>query len=230
MLKKVKDSLYSGRDKFISNTLLNLLIVIIVVLFVLEVIFGLKFSGVYVIGPSMEDTLTGAPVTAKTESPKPGGDYIYVDKYADPDYGDVVVVFKDDGSTIIKRVIGLGGDFVKLDRGVLYIKYAGTEEFVLVEEDYVTPSRNTPSVLRNTFPRLSNGKVDENGFYVEEGCMFLLGDNRNESADCRENGGKSYPLSSLYGVVTDWSMKYKTFISSVHQFIYFDLPSFFGLN
>lgn len=226
----VNESLFLKKDKSKLNTALNVLIALIIFVLVLEIMFGLNFSGIYVIGPSMEPTLDGAPVTMVGESIKEGGDYVYVDKHASPDRGDIVVVFKTDGTTIIKRVIALGGDRVKLDHGVLKLKKAGSDEFEIVpEDDYVAPENNTPSLLKNTFPTVG-GMLDEEGYLVDYDSMFLLGDNRDVSVDSRENGGTCYPLSSLCGVVTGWSMKYKTFFTSLHNYFTFGLPKYFGVG
>lgn len=227
MLSEVNVSLYSKNGNSKLNIFLNVLIILIVVALVFEIAFNATFSGIYVVGMSMNDTLTGAEefhengtIIATTD-----GDYVYVNKYAKPDYGDIVVVNKDSKTTIIKRVIALGGDYVKLDCGILYIRYKGSEEFTLVEEDYVSPEHNKEN---SSFPSDRNGNLNENGYYVREGYFFLLGDNRDNSADSRSSG--SFPLSALYGVVADWSMAGKSFFTAVHKYFSFDLPSFFGFD
>ena len=225
MLKKVNVSLYSKSDKSKLNILINALIVIIAVIVICEIAFSATYSGIYVVGTSMNDTLIGA--TVETE---PGGDYVYVNRHAKPTYGDVVVVFKDDRFTIIKRVVAFGGDSVKLIDGVLYIRYAGSEEFQLVEESYVSPEHNTgKGPQKISFP-IENGFVKEEGFCVKEGHMFLLGDNRDVSLDSRESGGRSYSLNDLYGVVTKWSLKHKSFFTSLHKYFDYDLPRYFGIK
>ena len=85
--------------------------------------------------------------------------------------GDVVVV-SDMGieldSVIVKRVIGLPGDVIDIDfvAGVVY------RNGEALDEDYV----DAPTLLRGDvmFP-----------VAVEEGRVFLLGDNRNGSEDSR---------------------------------------------
>lgn len=217
----VNNSLYNRSDKSKLNTVLNVLIAVVFIALIFEIAFGSTFSGIYVVQSSMRPTLIGAE-----DEDSSGGDYVYVNKNAMPDYGDIVVVFKDGNSTIIKRVIALGGDYVKLDKGKLYIKYSGTDEFVEVEENYVDPENNSPTD-KNSYP-MREGVLSEDGYYVRQGYFFLLGDNRNVSVDSRSHG--AYPVKDLYGVVTDWSMKYKKFFSALHKYFSFDLPGCFGLK
>lgn len=225
MLTEVNERLYSKQDKSILNIVLNVLLVVVAIVVIFEAIFASLYSGIYVVGPSMNYTLTGA----ETETVS-GGDYVYVNRYAKPDYGDIVVVNKDNKLTIIKRVIALGGDSVKLINGELYIKYAGNDDFEHIEESYVSPDNNIGRGSQPiTFPTV-HGIVKEEGFYVEEGHMFLLGDNRDVSLDSREGGGRSYALTDLYGVVAGWSLKHKGLFTSVHRFFSFDLPQSFGIK
>ena len=223
MLNEVNASLYSKQGKTKLNIILNVLIVIMLAALLFEVIFAANYSGIYVVGDSMLNTLTGAE-----SEDAAGGDYVYVNRHAKPTYGDIVVVFKDEEhgkTTIIKRFIALGGVYVKLENGVLMIKYKDNTEFETVEESYVSSQNNTPTNPRNNFYAYTDG------FYVEEGCMFLLGDNRNVSADSREDKfkGINFPLTSLYGVVPEWSLNNKKVISKIHKYFSFDLPGCFGL-
>ncbi len=104
---------------------------------------------------------------------------------------------------IIKRVVAFGGDTVEIKGGVLIVN--GNE----VDEPYVDPSRNTP--LLNNYGEHT----------VKEGCMFLLGDNRNESTDSRDNG--DYPQANLVGVVPQWSINVKSFTTAIYTFFNYTL-------
>ena len=85
--------------------------------------------------------------------------------------GDIVVAgmerFKD-GEPIVKRVISTEGQTVDIDfrAGIVYV------DGVALQEDYIyTPTH------------LSEGM--EFPLVVEEGCLFLMGDNRMDSRDSR---------------------------------------------
>lgn len=124
-------------------------------------VFLLLFRANVVAGSSMNQTLIH-------------GDYLILLNnvfYGEPKQGDIVVASKKsfkDGEPIIKRVIATEGQWVDIDfdAGVVYVD--GTA----LDEPYV----NTPTNVYEgiDFPLM-----------VEEGCVFLMGDNRNESKDSR---------------------------------------------
>ncbi|WP_235847448.1 signal peptidase I [Intestinibacillus massiliensis] len=92
--------------------------------------------------------------------------------YHDPQKGDVVVLAKksfQDGQPIVKRVIATGGDTVDID-------FTAGEVFVNGEklnEPYI--NEPTHEQLTMSFPQT-----------VPEGCIFVMGDNRNKSTDSRD--------------------------------------------
>ena len=126
-------------------------------------VFSLLFRVVVVSGPSMNQTLID-------------GDYILLLNnvfYGEPKHGDVIVACKesyDDGAPIIKRVIATEGQTVDIDflEGIVYV------DGVALVETYV----NTPTNQREgiEFPLV-----------VDEGCIFVMGDNRNISKDSRSS-------------------------------------------
>ena len=121
----------------------------------------LLFRIVIVSGPSMNATLID-------------GDYLLLLSnifYTNPQPGDIVVASKDsfkNGEPIIKRVIATEGQIVDIDfnAGIVYV------DGVALEEDYtLTPTNREEG---NSFPMA-----------VEKGCIFVMGDNRNNSKDSR---------------------------------------------
>ena len=124
-------------------------------------VFMLVFRMVVVSGPSMKQTLIN------------GDSLILLSNvfYKTPRYGDVIVASKDsfkDGEPIIKRVIATEGQWVNIDfeKGIVYVDDVALDE----------PYTNTPTNLYEgmQFP-----------LQVKSGCVFVMGDNRNDSWDSR---------------------------------------------
>lgn len=203
----VGKSLYGKRNKSVAGFVLNIVIGVFTLVLVAEIIFGYFYVGIYVVHESMRPTLNGAQTLSQR-----GGDYIYVNKYAEPDYGDIVIVRRGENDNIVKRVIAFGGDTVKLDGGKVWVN--GEE----INEYYIDPAYNDPDILKNNYANVVNKEKEH---VVAENCMYLLGDNRNASSDSRENG--DYPVSSLVGVVPDWSLNTKGFSTSFYNFFHFTL-------
>ena len=200
----VRDSLYKREGRSPLNICLNVIIVLFCAILVLELSFNVLYTGIYFIDESMTPTIIGAPTSNRS-----GGEFIYIDKYAKPNYGDIVVVYREtpDGTkgNIIKRVVAFGGDTVELTGGVLKVNGE------VVDEYYLYDAYNSPESEYNTLAERT----------VAEGCLFLLGDNRNVSNDSRQNG--DYPVENLVGVVPKWSMQIKSMTTKFYTFFNFTL-------
>ncbi len=144
-----------------AHDLLYLLAILIVV--------SLLFRVVVVSGPSMQNTLQD-------------GDYLLLLSnvfYKNPQQGDVIVASKDSfshGEPIIKRVIATEGQWVNVDYNEMCV-YVGDslDDMQKLEEPYITPE-NFDENRGGQFPQ-----------QVKEGCIFVMGDNRDNSTDSRSS-------------------------------------------
>ncbi len=101
------------------------------------------------------------------------GDKIVITRWAgDYEQGDIVVLRKDTlrEEPIVKRVIAVAGQTVDIDftLGIVYV------DGEALEEDYV----NELTYTQEDF---------EGPITVPEGCVFVMGDNRNNSTDSRDD-------------------------------------------
>jgi len=130
-------------------------------LIAIVLVFLLLFRVIVVSGDSMKQTLID-------------GDYLLLLSnvfYREPQPGDIIVASKDsydNGSAIIKRVIATEGQIVDIDfeHGIVYV------DGLPLEEPYINNLTTRQEGI--LFPLI-----------VEEGCIFVLGDNRDVSKDSR---------------------------------------------
>ncbi len=102
-------------------------------------------------------------------------------------------------SYMVKRIIGMPGDTIRLSSFRVWIKPSGASEFV--PEDQLVPGRYQPRTslgVPGWSPSLPfSGNEDE--LLLPAGQYFVLGDNRPESSDSRSWG--AVPLDRVIGKV-----------------------------
>ena len=132
--------------------------IIVTAIAMLAIVFTFGFRMVGVNGSSMENTLFT-------------DDWLLVTPYyGEPHYGDIVISTKETAAegALVKRVIGLPGDEVMItEDDSVYVNG------VKLDETYAL-TRNTHGKGDRTYP-----------VTVPEGCVMLMGDNRDVSWDSR---------------------------------------------
>lgn len=150
--------------------------VLVHAIIVVVICFTFIFRIATIDGPSMENTLHN-------------GEKVIISNFLyEPEAGDIVVISRnkensvytmnDDNTPIIKRIIALEGQTVDIDfeAGVVYV------DGIALDEPYTKTPTNVNHGMQ--FP-----------VTVSENCVFVLGDNRNDSLDSRS------PQIGEYGMI-----------------------------
>jgi signal peptidase I len=139
--------------------------------------------------------------------------------FSPPSRGDVIVfkLPRDGRTDYIKRLVGLPGDHVQVRQGVLYIN--GKPLAQTPVQKIETTDRGRPeeaALVRETNPegrsyliQSHNGDepADNTGVYVIPAhCYFMMGDNRENSADSRFDPGLPADDPNLRGCAWDSSV------------------------
>ena len=158
--------------------------VVVGALVVALVVKTFLFQAFYIPSASMEPTLSK-------------GDRVLVNKISydlhDVHRGDVIVFELDEEDVgpdgikdLIKRVIGLPGDVIETRDGAVYVNDRAVEEPYLEEGTVTGDPENgqNPAIERQTVP---------------DGHVYVLGDNRSNSADSRYPDRGPIPIDTIVG-------------------------------
>ena len=139
---------------------------------IVVLLFTFFFRTVGVEGTSMVPTL------------EDGDRLIISHLFYQPQQGDIVVIVQPDSETpaIIKRVIAVAGQTVDIDfsRGIVMVDGQVLEEPYISEPTYMKRDVQFPVT-------------------VPEGCVFVMGDNRNRSLDSRDSSIGMIDQQSILG-------------------------------
>lgn len=182
-----KDKLPSEKEKkSFTKSFLEQLELIVIFFAIMVLVFTFVCKTCKVVGESMRETLQN------------GETVLIWSLFYSPSYGDVVVIHDNEAlnEPIVKRVIGLPGDKIRVehtrDSMKTTITHADGSVTVLdsANEDYV----------RYVDERRALGHYSEDETYVvNDGEVFVMGDNRLNSMDSRELG--AYSSNQILGKV-----------------------------
>lgn len=153
----------------VKKEILSWILTIAVAVVAALIIRTFLFEPVRVDGSSMCDTLQNGEVMLVT---KP--EYLL----GDPQFGDVVIChYPGRGNTnFVKRVMGVPGDVIEVRSNVVY------RNGEALDEPYLTESRNDDGFSMAPFT-------------LNEDEYFVMGDNRDNSHDCRNYYGYGFPAA-----------------------------------
>lgn len=197
--------------KKLTIAIVSILVVVILALIAAIVVKEVVITTFIVDNISMYPTLDGGSGAQQDSDPR-NGEKLILNKVAKFGRGDIVV-FRPDwdmgtgangmSKTLVKRIVAVGGDRVRIlasdgsNPDILFSLYVNGEK---VSEPYIN------GVWKDGAEGVYSYGTGSD-YVVPYGCVFLMGDNRDHSTDCRVYGavpadtvvGKCFLIKGLYG-------------------------------
>lgn len=202
-----KEEEYKKRNKIIS-ILVTIVLVIAIVLSASYILIFSIFSPVYIQGQSMAPTLNNFTLIANTDYREFGLMDTNVKRLERGDVAIFDVSNDQSGNYIVKRVIGLPNETIRIVDGggsnPDYIRITNSDSTFVLEENYLTDAAK-----RITY---SGSYGTASDLVLGDKQYFLLGDNRGNSQDSRAIGpvvstkltGKLIVIHGYYEVIMSY--------------------------